>query len=223
MRLAALLAFLLALARERPSGRGGRACSTASRKPGPSTSAIARMPRRSPTWTRTGSRPATRCWSARRWPRASRASSASTPLTIDWRAGHRHRPVRCGGRAARSTCSAARRPITLTRREQVDFSLPTFVDGAAVMLPRRRRAGVRRARRQEDRRPRRHHHRGDPAANAEGQGDAGRGGDLRQPRRRRSRRWRRARSTPTSATSRSSSGSSSPATSPSRWSSRTTP
>ena len=26
--------------------------------------------------------------------------------------------------------------ITLTRREQVDFSIPTFVDGAAVLLPR---------------------------------------------------------------------------------------
>ena len=31
-------------------------------------------------------------------------------------------------------CGAA--TITLTRRETVDFSLPTFVDGAAVMLPR---------------------------------------------------------------------------------------
>ena len=37
---------------------------------------------------------------------------------------------------ARSTSSAAAATITLTRRERVDFSLPTFVDGAAVMLPR---------------------------------------------------------------------------------------
>jgi polar amino acid transport system substrate-binding protein len=56
-------------------------------------------------------------------------------LTVDWQ------PVTAsdgfdavsGGRID-LLCGAA--SITLTRREAVDFSLPTFVDGAAVMLPR---------------------------------------------------------------------------------------
>ena len=56
-------------------------------------------------------------------------------LTVDWQ------PVTASdgfdavaGGKIDLLCGAA--SITLTRRELVDFSLPTFVDGAAVMLPR---------------------------------------------------------------------------------------
>ncbi len=57
------------------------------------------------------------------------------PLTIEWKpvtASDRFDAV--AGGEIDLLCGAA--TITLTRREKVDFSLPTFVDGAAVMLPR---------------------------------------------------------------------------------------
>ena len=57
------------------------------------------------------------------------------PLTIDWQpvtTTDRFDAV-AGGRID-LLCGAA--SITLTRREIVDFSLPTFVDGAAVLLPK---------------------------------------------------------------------------------------
>ena len=57
------------------------------------------------------------------------------PLSLDWQpvtATDRFDAVADGH--IDLLCGAA--TITLTRREKVDFSLPTFVDGAAVLLPR---------------------------------------------------------------------------------------
>jgi polar amino acid transport system substrate-binding protein/glutamate/aspartate transport system substrate-binding protein len=67
---------------------------------------------------------------------ASLATQLGTEaLKVDWQpvtASDRFDAV-AGGKID-LLCGAA--TITLTRREQVDFSLPTFVDGAAVILPR---------------------------------------------------------------------------------------
>src|SRR6516165_5967344 len=57
--------------------------------------------------------------------------------------------------------------VTLSRREQVDFSIPTFLDGAGLMV-RRRSQEFARSRRQEDRRVGRHDHGGSPAQHVEG-------------------------------------------------------
>ena len=46
---------------------------------------------------------------------------------------------------------------TLSRRQVVDFSIPTFVDGAGLMIQAGGPEGFEGAGRQEDRRPRRHH------------------------------------------------------------------
>ena len=66
---------------------------------------------------------------------ASLGRQLGRALAVDWR------PVTAENRFDRVAageidllCGAA--TITLARRERVDFSLPTFVDGAAVMLPR---------------------------------------------------------------------------------------
>jgi polar amino acid transport system substrate-binding protein len=66
---------------------------------------------------------------------ASLGEQLGKALTVDWRpvtAENRFDAV--AGGEIDLLCGAA--TITLGRRERVDFSLPTFVDGAAVMLPR---------------------------------------------------------------------------------------
>ena len=113
---------------------------------------------------------------------ASLGRQLGTEVKVDWQPVTA-RTASTRWRRARSTSSAGRRRSRSTRRERVDFSLPTFVDGAAVMLPRDaepefdalagKRIGVHAGTT----------HRGDPRQQPEGQGDAGRGGALRQPRR----------------------------------------
>jgi polar amino acid transport system substrate-binding protein/glutamate/aspartate transport system substrate-binding protein len=66
---------------------------------------------------------------------ASLGRQLGRELAVDWRpvtAENRFDKVAAG--EIDLLCGAA--TITLARRERVDFSLPTFVDGAAVMLPR---------------------------------------------------------------------------------------
>ena len=52
---------------------------------------------------------------------------------------------------------------TLSRREQVDFSIATFIDGASLLVSRRRSERLRRSVRQEGRRAGRHNDRTEPA------------------------------------------------------------
>ena len=83
---------------------------------------------------------------------------------------------------ARRTSCASRPSATLSRREQVDFSIATFVDGASLLVKRRRPKRVRRPRRQEGRRAGRHDHRAEPARHARQRQDQGRGRSRQDPR-----------------------------------------